>query len=69
MGLPLHKDGNANCDEKIDISDFEYWRRDKYDSTNGVYEADFDCTEAIGPQQPSMNDYTIWYKSRELHYK
>jgi len=68
-GLPLHKDGNANCDSKVDLTDFEFWRRERYDSTTDPYQADFDCTEEVGTQQPSMNDFAVWYKTRELYYK
>jgi len=58
--------GNANCDNKVDLQDFENWRYEKYDVTDLDYTwtADFDCDSAVGPNRPDMGDYMIWLRTR-----
>jgi hypothetical protein len=65
-GKPLFKNGNANCDDKIDASDFEIWRSEKFDiaSTTYAWRADFSCINGTRTTKPDINDFQVWWNGR-----
>jgi len=53
--------GDANCDGKIDLVDFEIWRSEYFDGENeDDWKADFDCTNDKGLQKPGLSDFNTW---------
>lgn len=62
-GVPVKKQGNANCDAKIDMSDFEVWRSEAFDrggitgaeAVTMVWKADFNCD-----RKANLSDFEIW---------
>jgi hypothetical protein len=55
--------GDANCDGKITMVDFEIWRNEYFDIKDDNYDwkANFSCTDEL--KKPSMVDFNIWRKS------
>jgi hypothetical protein len=52
--------GDANCDGKINLVDFEIWRSESFDINDEDYDwtADFDCSDEL--QKPNLVDFSIW---------
>jgi hypothetical protein len=52
--------GDANCDGRIDLLDFETWRNEYFDIEDDNYDwqADFDCSGEL--TQPNLYDFNIW---------
>lgn len=61
VGLPPKTKGNANCDSKIDLLDFEYWRNEAFDKggMGGVisnnWASDFTCDT-----RADLLDFETW---------
>lgn len=60
-GVPGKSMGNANCDSKTDLSDFEIWRSEAFDQ-GGIegkirndWKADFNCDQKV-----NLSDFEIW---------
>lgn len=53
-GLPAKSSGNANCDTKIDLLDFEIWREEAI-GIRPTQTADFDCKNGV-----TQVDFDIW---------
>ena len=70
-GRPLKSQGNANCDSKIDLSDFSAWQSTyqqlKTSSSPpdlGLMTAlDFTCTSSSKTISLDLEDYLAWYKN------
>jgi hypothetical protein len=60
--------GDANCDEKIDLVDFEIWREESFDISNDDHDwkADFDCID-YGLEQSNFADLDIWYFNYKVY--
>jgi hypothetical protein len=52
--------GDANCDEEVDLVDFEIWRKEFFDIEDKGYDwkADFNCKDE--PKQPDSSDFNVW---------
>ena len=65
---PAKGKGNANCDAKVDLLDFEYWRNDAYDKgglkqardgvTSPNWDADFNCNGMV-----ELIEFEIWRRT------
>jgi hypothetical protein len=56
--------GDANCDGKVDLQDFEIWRNEYFDvnveeAEDYNWQADFNCS-GRGLKRPTMSDFSIW---------
>jgi|GEM_PF-6996674 len=55
------KKGNANCDDKVDLLDFEYWRSEAFDKggmtgkVTNTWAADFSCDGKV-----DLLDFEVW---------
>ncbi len=54
--------GDANCDGKVDLADFEAWRGEYFDGENkDNWKADFNCSKELS--KPDLSDFNIWRTS------
>lgn len=63
-GVAGKRNGNANCDGEIGLTDFEVWRKEAFDDggiegkTGNSWEADFNCDQKV-----NLADFEVWRSS------
>lgn len=57
-GVPPKSKGNANCDEVIDLRDFQLWRNERWGRTS-TKNADFNCDTFV-----DIRDFQLWLNGK-----